>query len=97
MKGCSTQQTCLCSIDIKKVTTQQATTQCDLLSAMEKKLFFMQKKKQKKKRFNGKKTNTYLHFATCNDYCDGHDDDPIAGKKRLQHCFTTIMTSNVLL
>jgi hypothetical protein len=50
MKGCSTQQTCLCSIDIKKVTTQQATTQCDLLSAMEKKLFFMQKKKTKEKK-----------------------------------------------
>jgi hypothetical protein len=49
MKGCSTQQTCLCSIDIKKVTTQQATTQCDLLSAMEKKLFFMQKKNKRKK------------------------------------------------
>ncbi len=82
IKGCSTQQTCLCSIDIKKVTTQQTTTQCDLPSAMEKKMFFTPKK-QKKKRFNGERTNTYLQVATCNDYCEGHDDDPIATKKRL--------------
>jgi hypothetical protein len=49
---------------------------------MEKKMFFTPKK-QKKKRFNGERTNTYLQVATCNDYCEGHDDDPIATKKRL--------------
>jgi hypothetical protein len=53
--------------------------------------------KKKKKGFNGERTNTYLKVARCNDYCNGHDDDPIATKKRLQHCFTTMMTPNVLL
>jgi hypothetical protein len=62
IKGCSTQQTCLCSIDIRKVTTQQTTIQCDLPSAMEEKNVFHIIKKTKEKKVQWRVNK---HLPTC--------------------------------